>query len=78
MLNTSIQNLEPVQNQELVQISEVEINCTLTKTVNARELHSFLEAGRDFSTWIKSRLSTLGSIEGEDYLLTKTGEHIIK
>ena len=62
------------QNQELIQISETEINGVLTKTVNARDLHTFLEVGRDFSTWIKGRLSTLGSIEGEDYLLPKTGE----
>ena len=76
MLNTLIQNLEQTQTQELIQISETEINGVLTKTVNARGLHSFLEVGRDFSTWIKSRLSTLGSIEGEDYLLTKTGEQL--
>ena len=76
MLNTLIQNLEQTQTQELIQISETEINGVLTKTVNARDLHSFLEVGRDFSTWIKSRLSTLGSIEGEDYLLTKTGEQL--
>ena len=69
------------QNTELIQISETEINGTLTKTVNARDLHAFLEVGRDFSNWIKGRISTLGSIEGEDYavvsgknLLAKIGE----
>ena len=70
-----------LQNQELVQISETEINGVLTKTINARDLHSFLEVGRDFSNWIKNRISTLGSIENEDYavisgknLLAKIGE----
>ena len=61
-------------SQELIQISETEINGVLTKTVNARDLHEYLEVGRDFSTWIKNRISTLGSIEGEDYLLPETGE----
>ena len=65
-----------IQNQEMIKISETEINGVKVQTINARDLHSFLEVGRDFSTWIKSRLSTLGSIEGEDYLLTKTGEQL--
>ena len=57
------------------------MNNVKVQTVNARELHSFLEVGRDFSNWIKGRISTLGSIEGEDYtvvlgknLLAKIGE----
>ena len=60
----------------MIKISETEINGVKVQTINARDLHSFLEVGRDFSTWIKSRLSTLGSIEGEDYLLPKTGEQL--
>ena len=70
-----------LQNQELIKISETEMNNVKVQTVNARELHSFLEVGRDFSNWIKGRISTLGSIEGEDYtvvlgknLLAKIGE----
>ena len=26
------------------------------KVVNARELHYFLESGKDFSTWMKDRI----------------------
>ena len=70
-----------LQNQELIKISETEMNNVKVQTVNARELHSFLEVGGDFSNWIKGRISTLGSIEGEDYtvvlgknLLAKIGE----
>lgn len=36
-------------------------------SVNARDLHAFLEVGKDFSTWIKDRIETFGFIEGEDY-----------
>ena len=67
MLNTLTQNLEPVQNQELFQISETEINGTLTKTVNARDLHSFLESKQDFSTWIKNRIEKYDFIENQDF-----------
>ena len=77
MLNTLIQNLEPVQNQELFQISETEINGTLTKTVNARDLHSFLESKQDFSTWIKSRIAKYDFIENQDFkLLHKKMEQV--
>ena len=36
---------------------------------NARELHSTLQVGRDFSNWIKDRIDTFGFIEGEDFIL---------
>lgn len=48
---------------ELIKINETQISDNLVKTVNVRELHKFLEVGRDFPTWIKSRLDTLGSLE---------------
>jgi phage anti-repressor protein len=34
---------------------------------NARDLHTFLQVGRDYSNWIKDRIETYGFIEGEDY-----------
>ena len=65
--------------RELIKLTQQSINNEMIKTVNARELHRELGVGRDFSTWIKSRLETLGSIENEDYitsevLLPKSGE----
>ncbi len=39
------------------------------QTVNARELHSFLKVGRDFSTWIQDRIAEYGFVEGVDYVL---------
>ena len=38
------------------------------QTVNARELHSFLEVGKDFSTWIKDRIEKYGFVEDVDYV----------
>ena len=34
------------------------------RVVNARELHVFLEVGKDFSNWIKGRLDKYGFAEG--------------
>ena len=58
-----------IQTQELFRISETEINGTLTKTVNARELHSFLESKQDFSTWIKNRIEKYDFIENQDFIV---------
>ena len=37
-------------------------------TVNARDLHGFLESKQDFSTWIKSRISKYNFTEGVDFV----------
>lgn len=34
---------------------------------DARQLHEFLEVGKDFSSWIKDRIEKYEFIEGEDY-----------
>jgi phage anti-repressor protein len=45
------------------------------KAVSARELHQFLEVGKDFSNWIKSRIAEYGFVENEDFsLLANFGE----
>jgi anti-repressor protein len=38
--------------------------------VDGRELHEFLEVGRDFVNWIKYRIEQYGFSEGSDYKLT--------
>ncbi|MCT4609148.1 MAG: antA/AntB antirepressor family protein [Pelagimonas sp.] len=37
-------------------------------TVNARELHKFLEVGKDFTNWIKGMIEKYGFSEGQDYV----------
>lgn len=51
----------------LIAIESAEIGGQAIETVNARELHSFLEIGRDFTTWIKSRIEQYGFVENLDY-----------
>ncbi len=36
--------------------------------VNARDLHAFLDVGRDFSNWIKSRIRDYQFLENADYI----------
>lgn len=61
---------------ELFNLKPVEIACNQIRAVDARELHTFLDVGRDFSTWIKDRIDLGMFVEGKDYVLTltKTGE----
>ena len=44
--------------------------------VNARDLHAFLEIGKDFSTWLKSRIEDFGFVENQDFaIFPETGEN---
>ena len=38
-------------------------------TVNARELHEWLESKQDFSTWIKKRIKQCQFVENIDFVL---------
>ena len=40
--------------------------------VSARELHEFLEVGRDFTTWIKGRISKYEFAENEDFTVVES------
>ncbi|AGF76239.1 phage antirepressor Ant [Bartonella vinsonii] len=57
--------------QYLIDISQTEIDGELVQTVNARELHTFLEVKRDFSNWIKNRITKYNFIEGQDFVKTQ-------
>lgn len=47
------------------------------QAVNARELHEFLEVGKDFTTWIKDRLEKYGFFENEDFIVfPENGENL--
>ena len=49
----------------------------LKQAVNARELNSYLEVGRDFSTWIKERIFKYDFIENVDFIhVPKSGDGI--
>lgn len=55
-------------SNELFALVAQSIGDETQQTVNARELHSFLEVGKDFSTWIKDRIEKYGFVEDVDYV----------
>ena len=54
---------------ELIRILENTINGKAIKTVNARELHTFLESKRQYTDWIKDRIEQYGFIENQDFVI---------
>ncbi|WP_180372087.1 antA/AntB antirepressor family protein, partial [Bartonella henselae] len=63
--------------QYLIDIHKTTIDGDIVQTVNARELHTFLEVGKDFSTWIKDRINKYNLLENQDYLVfTNFGENL--
>ncbi|BDU72942.1 antA/AntB antirepressor family protein [Mesoterricola silvestris] len=52
---------------ELIPITASVIAGVQVNAVNARDLHRFLEVGKDFSNWIKDRIEAYGFQEHRDY-----------
>ena len=54
---------------QLINLTQSAINGELQQTVNARELHAFLESKQDFSTWIKNRVEQYDFVENQDFVV---------
>jgi phage anti-repressor protein len=52
----------------LVPVVEREVGGVVQPTVSARDVHTFLAPGRDFSTWFEDRLSDCSLSPSSDYL----------
>ena len=57
--------------KELIAISTSEIQGASIKTVNARDLHEFLENKYQFSNWIIDRIKQYDFSEGIDFITIK-------
>lgn len=58
------------ENQlELIPIQKSPIGEETYQTVDARNLHDFLESKQEFAHWIKNRIEKYGFVEGESYLI---------
>lgn len=53
--------------QQLIPVFNGELDGRAQQLCDARDLHSFLAVGRDFSTWVKDRIEQYGFAEGEDF-----------
>lgn len=56
---------------DLIPVAPGQIGRHQTSVVSARTLHGALGVGRDFTTWIKSRVSQFGFVAGEDYTIVE-------
>ena len=69
---------------ELIKLNEVEINNEIVQTVNAREMHQFLDVSTRYNDWINKRIRDYGFLENQDFLIvtekkvtmTDTGEKV--
>ncbi len=55
--------------KDLIHIQPQAIGTEQVQTVNARDLHGFLESGQEFANWIKSRIIRYSFIENKDFLV---------
>ncbi|OLL54732.1 antA/AntB antirepressor family protein [Bartonella henselae] len=55
----------------LIEIKEQIIDQEAVQTVNARELHAFMEIGKRFATWITNRINQYAFEEGKDFIKTQ-------
>ena len=53
---------------ELISLTQSAINGELQQTVNARELHAFLEVQTRFNDWIAARIDEYEFIENQDFV----------
>lgn len=56
-------------NNQFPAISDKAIAGHLVKTVDGREVHRFLQAKKDYTTWMKDRIAKFGFVENVDYVM---------
>jgi len=60
----------------LIPVFRSDIGSIEVDAVKARDLHAFLEVGKDFSNWIKDRIGRFGFLENQDVkVFTEFGEN---
>ena len=52
---------------ELIEVKSMQLAGVEVQSVNARDLHAFLESGKHFANWMKDRITQYGFIENKDY-----------
>lgn len=53
--------------QQLIPVFNGSLAGQQQQLCDARDLHQFMNVGRDFSNWVKARIEQYGFIEGEDF-----------
>lgn len=72
-MNTIQLPLQPtLVDNPLVNVFNTMIDGIQQLAVNARDLHSFLKVGRDFSNWIKGRINQYVFVENQDFITVQS------
>lgn len=53
---------------DLISIGQAEIGGKTVPTINARELHAFLQSGQEFRHWIRDRIEQYGFVRYADFI----------
>ena len=53
---------------DLIKLQPQTINGNAVETVNARELHAFLQVQTKFADWIKNRIADYDFVENQDFV----------
>jgi anti-repressor protein len=53
--------------QPLIPLLPITIDGAQVNAVNARDLHRFLEVGKEFANWVKDRIDRYGFVENKDF-----------
>jgi phage anti-repressor protein len=56
-------------SNDLIKLHQRAIGDAQVPTVNARQLHSFLEVGKHFASWVQDRIAAFGFVEGQDFVI---------
>ena len=54
---------------EMIKIRKQNFSGDAKNTVNARELHAFLQNKDHFATWIKDRITQYDFVENQDFVI---------
>ena len=57
---------------ELIKVQKTHIDGNEVNSVNARELHEYLESKQQFANWIQNRISKYDFVESQDYIVNKS------
>lgn len=64
---------------QLVPVTSAKIGDSVVPTCNGRDLHAYLQVKRDYTSWVKGRITKYGFAEGTDYateVVTKSGDNL--
>lgn len=65
-----------MQDSKFPSVVKGQIGGGSIQTVNARDLHSFLEVGKVFGAWINDRIDQYGFVENQDFVVfSETGKN---